>query len=199
MDNGFESRRHIEESAAVGASIVQQTDLFIGGQDGANIYRIPSLLAAPSGAILAFAEARDGDDGDPTDLVLKRSVYEMPAPRMLNGYQRTFGFGFTWERQRTVLSGEGDAIMNPTPVVDRERATIVLPCYKALGGLKHHCENPYEGPVYLLFSADEGASWSKPRDIKSSIGEFTPGPGVGIQLRNGRLVIPGYGPAKGGG
>ena len=187
-------------SASEAAPLLQRTDLFISGQDSVNIYRIPSLLVAPSGAILAFCEAREGDDGDPTDLVLKRSLFEDP-PRptaMLNGYPRTFGYGVTWEPMRPVLRGEGEAIMNPTPVFDRGADSIVLLCYKALGGLQRHLQHPFEGPVLLLSSADEGLNWSAPRDIKPSVGDFIPGPGVGIQLQSGRLVIPGYGPdAKG--
>ena len=41
------------------------TELFTSGHDNVNIYRIPSLAVAPSGTILAFIEAREGDDGDP--------------------------------------------------------------------------------------------------------------------------------------
>jgi len=183
-----------------GAPVFQRTDLFISGQDGVNIYRIPSLLVAPSGAILAFCEAREGDDGDPTDLVLKRSLFEDPPrpTRMLNGYPRTFGYGVTWEPMRHVLRGEGDAIMNPTPVVDRDTGTILLPCYKALGGLQRHLQHPFEGPLLLLTSTDEGLTWSPPRDLKPEVGDFIGGPGVGIQLQSGRLLIPGYGPDAAG-
>ena len=40
-----------------------------------------------------------GDDGDPTDLTVKRSVYTGPQkpPQMLNGYPRVFGYGVNWE------------------------------------------------------------------------------------------------------
>ena len=58
-----------------GQSFFRQQDLFISGHDDVNIYRIPSLIVSPQGTILAFCEARQGDDGDPTDLVLKRSLY----------------------------------------------------------------------------------------------------------------------------
>jgi len=62
-----------------------EMDLFISGHDNVNIYRIPSLIAAPSGTLLAFIEAREGDDGDPTDLVLKRSPYAAAQPRSDRG------------------------------------------------------------------------------------------------------------------
>ena len=74
-----------------------------------NIYRIPALIVTPKGTILAFCEAREGDDGDPTDLVLKRSRFSQPqAPRQLNGYDRVFGYGINWEPMRVVLAGNGE-------------------------------------------------------------------------------------------
>jgi len=180
---------------------LRQTDLFISGQDSVSIYRIPSLLVAPSGAVLAFCEAREGDDGDPTDLVLKRSRCEDP-PRptmMFNGYPRTFGYGVTWDPLRVVLPGEGNATMNPCPVVNRASGDILLCTYRALGGLQSHLQRPFEGPLLLTTSKDEGVTWSPPRDLKPEVGDFIAGPGVGIQLRDGRIVIPGYSPVGPGG
>jgi sialidase-1 len=168
-------------------------DLFISGHDSINIYRIPSLIVAPSGTILAFIEAREGDDGDPTDLTLKRSPYTAPQPvRMLNGYPRVFGYGVNWEPMRTVLPGKGQAIMNPCPVIDRSTGRIWLPCYEVRGGLKEHLKDCYAGRLLLTWSDDEGLTWAAPRDLTASVPRFIPGPGVGIQLRTGRLVVPGY-------
>jgi Neuraminidase (sialidase) len=45
--------------------------------------------------------------------------------------------------------------------------------------------------IWILKSADDGASWSKPVDITKSVGPVHPGPGRGILLKSGRLVIPG--------
>ena len=60
---------------------------------------------SPKGTLLALCEAREGDDGDPTDLVLKRSLYDgRPSqPRQLNGYPRTFGYGINWLPMQVVL------------------------------------------------------------------------------------------------
>jgi sialidase-1 len=49
--------------------------------------------------------------------------------------------------------------------------------------------------VLVSFSDDDGASWSKPIDITASVKLpqwtwYATGPGVGIQLRSGRLLIP---------
>ena len=171
-----------------------EMDLFTSGHDNVNIYRIPSLIVAPSGTILALIEAREGDDGDPTDLTLKRSLYTGPQkpPRMLNGYPRVFGYGVNWEPMRTVLPGKGAAIMCPCPVLDESTGRIWLPCYEVHGGLKEHIKDPYVGRILLTWTDDDGVTWAPPRDLSKELPRFISGPGVGLQLRTGRLVVPGY-------
>jgi sialidase-1 len=172
-------------------------DLFASGQDNVNIYRIPALLVTSRGTILAFIEAREGDDGDPTDLVLKRSVYVAPQPpRNLNGYPRLFGYGVNWEPMRTVVTGKGEAVLNPCAVLDKRTGRIWLSCNEVHGGLKEHIKDVYKGRNLLTWSDDEGVTWSPPRDLSKAIAPFLSGPGVGVQLRTGRLVIPGYGPGN---
>jgi sialidase-1 len=152
------------------------------------------LIVTLKGTILAFCEAREGDDGSPTDLVLKRSLFTQPVkPRRLNGYERTFGYAITWEPMRVVLAGNGEAIMNPCPVIDRTNGTIWMPCFKVSGGTERHIKDELNGRVLMLKSTDDGVSWSPPEDITSAVDHFIAGSGVGIQLREGRLVIPGYG------
>lgn len=170
-------------------------DIYTGGLDGVNIYRIPTLIVSKTGTILAFCEAREGDDGSPTDIVLKRSTLnERPVPsKDLNGYQRTFGYGFNWDRMRVVLPGNGNGAMQTTPVVDRDSGTIWLCCYMAIGGSAAHYKDSYAGRVVLTKSVDDGQTWSAPIDVTEAVGPFNAGPGVGIQLSDGRMVIPGYG------
>jgi len=50
-------------------------DLFVSGQGGYKIYRIPALAVTTRGTILAFCEARKftGEDSDQIDLFLRRS------------------------------------------------------------------------------------------------------------------------------
>ena len=56
--------------------LFEQTELFVGGQDNYNTYRIPALVCTKTGTVLAFSEGRKdvGQDGGPTDIVLKRSL-----------------------------------------------------------------------------------------------------------------------------
>ncbi len=49
--------------------------------------------------------------------------------------------------------------------------------------------------VWVSSSRDDGLTWSKPREITAEVKDplwtwYATGPGVGIQLRNGRLLIP---------
>jgi sialidase-1 len=153
---------------AAGKEILHQKQIYVSGMDEVNIYRIPSLIVTQKGVILAFCEARKGGDKSPTDLVLKRSLNN----------------GKTWEIMRTVLSGEGGAIMNPTPIVDRRDGTIWMVCNFIYRSRKID-------QLWVLKSMDEGLTWSKPIDITSMVGSIHCGPGIGIQLQSGRFVIPG--------
>ena len=72
-------------------SIPAATTVFCAGADGYHTFRIPALVAAHDGTLLAFAEGRRDGPGDAgaVDLVLRRS-----ADR-----------GRTWGRLRLVSSG----------------------------------------------------------------------------------------------
>jgi sialidase-1 len=148
--------------------------VFVGGVDNVHTYRIPALLVAPGGALLAFSEARKISAGDasPTDLVLKRSLDN----------------GRTWEPLRTVLRGEGpEAYMNPCPVVDGADVRLICMNAHKIGRGQHR--------QLLLNSRDDGLTWSAPKDLTDTIAAgddtFVPGPGVSIRTRAGRLVVPG--------
>jgi sialidase-1 len=170
-------------------NLFQQKDLFIAGLDGVNIYRIPALLATPNGTLLAFCEARQRDDCDPMDLVLKRSVRCDKNLQGVNGV--CWPDDRTWLPMQVVVPGDGDAPVNPCPLLDRNTGKVWLCCRMAVGGLSRNLET-VSGPLLMLSSVDEGATWSAPVDIGNQVGYFLPGPGVGMQLRSGRLVVPGY-------
>jgi sialidase-1 len=88
------------------------TIVFSKGENGFDTYRIPALVEASDGSILAFAEARKfsrSDTGD-IDLVLKRS---------------TDG-GKTWGNIITVWDDNDNVCGNPCPVLVKETGRIIL-------------------------------------------------------------------------
>jgi sialidase-1 len=175
-------------------SLFEQTEVFVGGQDDYNTYRIPSLICTKSGTVLAFTEGRrDIDkDGGPTDIVLKRSLGNAgqwaPAYIQPQGQGRNRQNTMTWLPLQVVYrNAHGEAWMNPVPVIDRTDGTIYLAV--------NLYPQPYKDgdqAIWLTKSTDEGATWSSPIEITQGTGRHEIGPGVGIQLRSGRLVIQVY-------
>jgi sialidase-1 len=164
-----------------------KVDVFVNG-DGYGAYRIPSLICTPKGTLLAFCEGRAGNDQSSTDMVLKRS---------LDG-------GKTWLPMQVIVKAVPEAAMDPTAVFDRITNTVLLvyeiwpeiPKGEKLG---EHKRTPGLGrdsiTNWVMTSKDEGATWSEPVNItamtkKPEWAETGHGPGLGIQTRSGRIVIP---------
>jgi sialidase-1 len=183
----------------VGRPLFEETDVFVGGQDDINTYRIPSVACTAQGTVLVFCEARkdNNQDGSPTDLVVKRSLgnagpWDPPTQAGPVPGSRSRAHNMSWLPMQTVLAAKGEeAFMNPVPVIDREDGTIYLlvnhhPRYDAA------VADTEGSHIWLLKSTDEGATWSAPVDLAPSIGPHELGPGVGIQMRRGRFVVPVY-------
>jgi sialidase-1 len=162
-----------------------QVEVFRSGAEGYHTFRIPSAIATPRGGLLAFAEARKagrGDSGD-VDLALKRSDDE----------------GATWGPLQLIADDGEDTVGNPCPVVDRETGTIWLLLTKNLGRdtERQILDGTSRGTrtVWVARSDDDGRTWSRPVDMTADVKApdwtwYATGPGVGIQARDGRLVIP---------
>lgn len=163
--------------------------IYKAGENGYACFRIPALISTKDNVLLAFAEARRkncGDSGD-IDLVVKRSK---------DG-------GVTWGEIQVVWSDSTNTCGNPVPILDRSNGRVILISNWNLG-TDHEKEiisqTSKEGRrVYLLFSDDQGESWSKPREITSSVKManwtwYATGPCHGLQIENGaykgRLVVP---------
>ncbi|MGE3820276.1 MAG: exo-alpha-sialidase, partial [Isosphaeraceae bacterium] len=172
------------KSAAQPAGL-SQTDVFLAGSEGYHTFRIPSLLVAPGGDLLAFCEGRKagrGDSGD-IDLVFKRSR---------DG-------GATWGAIQVLADFNEDTIGNPCPVVDRSTGRIWLLLTRNRGSDVERAildgESQGTRTVWVAHSDDDGATWSEPREITPQVKPkdwtwYATGPGVGIQLKSGRLLIP---------
>jgi sialidase-1 len=162
-----------------------ETDLFTAGKGGYHTFRIPALLATRKGSLLAFCEGRKrgrGDSGD-IDVVLRRSR---------DG-------GKTWLPLQVVAAGGGDTVGNPCAVVERSTGTVWLLLTHNLGTDTEKTIRDGTGKgtrrVWVTSSADEGATWSRPADVTRHVKDpkwtwYATGPGVGVQLTGGRLVVP---------
>ena len=146
---------------------VQRQKLFVGNQMGRG-YRIPALIVLPGDIILAFCESRwdaMADLGN-IDIVMKKS---------LDG-------GETWGELQVLQNRGEHTVHNPCPLFDNDNQTLFLPfCvdYKR---------------IFIMNSTDLGITWSEPRELTQKLGAeglyCATGPGNGIQMSNGRLVIP---------
>jgi sialidase-1 len=160
-------------------------DVYVAGGGPYHTYRIPSVILTPKGTLLAFAEGRRAsaaDAGD-IDLVLRRSS----------------DLGRSWSTTHVVGDNGPNTFGNPCPVVDTRTGTIWLLTTHNLGTDREQDIIAGTGKgtrsVWVLKSDDDGRTWSAPVDITSSVKRpdwtwYATGPGVGIQTRSGRLVIP---------
>ncbi len=157
--------------------------LFVSRENGYNTYRIPAVIVSKTGTILAFCEGRKNsiDDSGDIDIVMRRS----------------FDNGRNWEDMHIILDDGKDTIGNPAPVVDRDTGIIWLLVTRNLaeGPESLIIEGKAPRTVWVTYSEDDGKTWAELKEItqyvkKPSWTWYATGPCHGIQLKNGRLVIP---------
>jgi BNR repeat-like domain/Concanavalin A-like lectin/glucanases superfamily len=169
---------------------VTYSTVFERNEAGYNSFRIPAILEADDGTLLAFAEGRvdDPDDDGDIDLVLKRS----------------FDGGLTWEPLQ-VLADDANKWGNPVPMLAAD-GRLVLNLTRTGGtvtGEDVRCGTASETDTrrsFMIYSDDDGATWDGLTEITADVrpgnwGHFVGGPGHGITMTSpshpGRLVIPG--------
>ena len=189
-------------AAAASGPLIDSVDVFVRGQDGINTYRIPSVVCTKKGTVLVFCEGRrDSEvDASPTHLVLKRSLGNTGAfqsdpsrPSAAGPADHPDVNHLQWQPIQILISQHGtEAFMNPVPVIDEQEGAIFLVVNRFLHFGKAEDEGGGDVQTLLLVSRDEGASWSAPQDITSSVGRVALGPGIGIETRHGGLVVPTY-------
>jgi len=168
---------------------VMAPDIFRAATEGYSCFRIPAVSRTKKNTLLAFAEGRKRnckDEGD-IDLVLRRSVDN----------------GKTWSPLIMVWDDGGNTCGNPSPVVDPETGRIHLLMTWNLGedniGAINAGTSTDTRRVFHSWSDDDGLTWTRPKEITSSVkdpswGWYATGPCHGIVLTKepyrGRMVIP---------
>ncbi|MFO0534689.1 MAG: exo-alpha-sialidase [Planctomyces sp.] len=180
----------VAQSATVATSAADgffSTTVFAAGQHDVSLYRIPGIAVTTRGTILAWCEARRRSKSDwgEIEVHLRRST---DAGRTWSEPQHIAHHG-----QRIAgTSGNATAdaeqtVNNPVAIIDRETQAVEF----------LYCVN--YSRCFTIRSTDDGVTWSAPREITAAFAAFrsecdwkvlATGPGHGIQLRSGRLVVP---------
>ncbi len=176
--------------ANAAAPFLDKVDVFEAGKEGYTLYRIPGIVVTKRGTVLAYCEARKSDKGDwgTIDILLRRStnngtswlprvkIADVPGPKAKNSVALA---------QKLATPGEV-TYNNPVAIAHASGGVTFLFCLEY-------------ARCFALNSDDDGVTWSKPVEITPSFDKFRPeydwkvlatGPGHGIQLKTGRLVVP---------
>lgn len=174
-------------ASAFAADPYPTTTVFEKGESGYKVFRIPAVIRAANGDLLAFCEARQGGDASEIDLVSKRSTDGGRSWNALQVVQESDDF-------RTLFSDETSAsitVGNPAPVVD-----LLDPDHPGRIWMPFTLENDR---VFVTHSDDHGATWAPRREITADVkreswGWYATGPVHSIQMQHGphrgRLIVP---------
>jgi sialidase-1 len=171
--------------------ILEEHQVFQSGTEGYQSVRVPAVITAPNGDLLAFCEGRlDAFNLDRSnkDIIMKRST----------------DHGRTWSALQVIVDhtryfsrfvGRRVSAGNMAPVVDTDTNTIWL--HFSIDGSYEPAATDHNITPWVISSTDNGATWSDPVELTDSVklpewDELFHGPGHAIQLAGGRLLIPGY-------
>jgi sialidase-1 len=176
-------------SHAVVAPEPRKLDLWHENQGGYKMYRIPGIVVTKAGTILAYAEARrySGSDWGTIDIVMRRST---DGGRTFSP-QRVIAHSPNVPRSPVAVErkqGSPDDVTynNPVAIADHKGAVHFLFCREYMR-------------VFYMRSDDDGVTFSEPVDVTRTFDAYraeydwkvaATGPGHGIHLAGGRLVLP---------
>ncbi|MBP5511422.1 MAG: exo-alpha-sialidase [Kiritimatiellae bacterium] len=178
-------------SVSTSPAVEGKTVLWKGGDGGVAVYRIPALCTAPNGDLVAVCDARRSHAGD------------LNSCQQINiSVRRSPDGGRTWTAPCdtwtwTWTDDEHWAGSDPSLIVDTAEGKIFL--------FYNVWESKKRSGIYQFFvqeSADNGKTWSAPRDISKDIsfdgwpfgkpqkqgGHIFISSGSGIQTKDGTLL-----------
>ncbi|KAM9788944.1 sialidase-3-like [Neosynchiropus ocellatus] len=163
-------------------------------EPGGVTFRIPALIYLEhSKSFLAFAEKRDSPkDEDAKVLVMRKGLLNQDG---------TVEWSPIQELDTACLPEYRS--MNPCPVYEKTSRKLFLVFICVLGKVTERWQiktGENKTRLCCVTSNDDGRTWSPVRDLTDeAIGDefhdwatFGVGPGHGVQLVNGRLVVPAY-------
>ncbi len=167
---------------------LEKTEVFTVGMNGIARYRIPGIVVTAKGTVLAYCEARKNNSSDwgEIEVHLRRSTDGgktwQPSQHIAHHAERIEG------NPRKKEGGEREqTVNNPVAIVDHQTGAIEF----------LYCVN--YARCFSMRSTDDGVTWSAPVEITATFEPFrkhydwkviATGPGHGIQIKSGRLVVP---------
>lgn len=170
-----------KETYKIADGVITHQDLFNASiVEGVSCFRIPAIVTAPNGDLIAAIDERVPNCGDlnrsgDINIVVRRSADN----------------GKTWSGIETVVNFPlGLSASDPSMIVDRDTKEIIL--------FYNYMDYEKERDIYYLHvvkSKDNGKTWSKPEDITKQIAKpewhkdfkFITS-GRGIQTKDGKLL-----------
>ena len=185
---------HMATSPIPAPGLKLHADVFVGGVDGYQTYRIPALVVLPVGSLLADGSELKSDRILAMAEARLNSELDTGAIDLVQKYSDDGGD--TWSQQALlcthVLDGEQGKCGNATPVFDRQAGTIWL-AYNLSGLSDDIPGGDRSHTVHLMRSEDGGLNWLADKRLPFDNMVFGPGHGIQKQLAPapGRLIIPG--------
>jgi sialidase-1 len=177
-------------AASAAAAKPLKIDLFTAGEGGYETYRIPGVVVTAKGSLIAYCEARRTarSDWGEIDILMRRS---------------TDG-GQTWSEPVKLGKLPADVKKNEVATAQKlgqpDKFTMNNPvAIAAPDGTVHFLYCIEYARCFYMQSRDDGATFSEPVEITKAFEPFrdeyawkvlATGPGHGIALKSGRLVVP---------